>query len=240
MAELFGLTQNPIVVVARGTLSPKYLRWVREYWDDSQIYVVNFSRWRYFDGVEESACRWVTTPIQGPATVVVFDRSVTTGLTYKYLDQWFQKQGIKTINLGEVDAERCKFGMRWVDYVWDNGEVTPKKQWLKHHKEELGGEYTIVVFGGWRPELNRFTIHTYPCDDTNKDFSSIVEDLERDAPGNVIIRSFSDSIDSAMLRAYLLERPLITVSASEDIPADFSAGESLDVLVDYLQKEHVT
>lgn len=236
MEYLKKLTEFPIVVVARGTLSPKYLRWVRKHWSDEQIHVVNFSRWRYFDGVEESACRWVTEPLKGPAKVVVFDRSVTTGLTYRYLDKWFAGQGIETINLGELDAERSKFGIKWVDFIWEDDLVIPKDKWLE--TRQVSGEYTICVLG-WRNEMAEFP--RFPNPFVEGSFAQFAQAMEQlPAQGNVIIEG-PTNIDIAMLEGYLLERPLITVSDNDDdsSPSDYETDESLEELVEFLRKEGV-
>lgn len=228
--DLETLKKFPIALVARGTLAPKYLRWVRENWADDQIYVVNFSRWRYFDGVEESVCRWITPPPAGVKKVVVFDRSITTGLTFRYLNQWFSRQGIETINLGEMDTGHCRLGICWTDCVWENGEVFSKTEWLKSH--EISGDYTIAVFGA-RPEFADFPIYCL----LSGSFESIARQMDSlPKKGSVIIK-YPEQIDLAMLGGYILERPLITVAGKGcKYPADFADGENIQELVEFLNK----
>lgn len=110
----------PVVLVARGCLAPYFLKW----WQGTAapLFILDFSRWRWFEFGQAAEPRWIGPMPGKDKLVVLFDRNTTTGQTLRLLKSWLEADGYEVVVLGHMDRRMGRFGLRYLDYVWDDGE----------------------------------------------------------------------------------------------------------------------
>lgn len=229
------LLSCPAVLVARGCLAPYFLGWWQA--QTTPLFVLDFSRWRWFEFGQLAEPRWIG-PKPPNGHVVLFDRNTTTGQTLRLLKKWLEADGYKVVVVGHMDLKMGRFGLRYLDYVWDDSEgydrlglacqgkkvnIVPVQDFNKN----LAGAYTFCVLGGERPELGG----------TNAPESAV--DL-RSQPvankGSVIFQSVP-SWEQAMILGYINQKPLITIAGRDGIVADYGWTTDLTEIINYLKEE---
>lgn len=197
----------PVVLVARGALAPPFLSWWRR--RGNPLFVLEFSRWRWFQ--YGAVPLWLTPPAP-KGEVVLFDRDVTTGQTLRLVRQWLASQGYSPVTVGHVDAERCRFGLRFLDAVWADGALLPPSALAGAR-----GEYTFAVVGGSIPRLG------------GRRAPERVVPLRAEVPpgpGSEVIQEVP-SWEQAMLWSYLYQKPLVLIAGCPAVRADYAFGECL-------------
>lgn len=234
MTNIFEL---PIILVARGCLAPYFLDWWKR--TAAPLHICDFSRWRWFEFGEAAKPRWIGTPPDKSRSIVLFDRNTTTGQTLRLLKKWLEVVGYKVVVLGHMDKKMGRFGLRYLNYVWDDSEGYDKLGLacqnqngvrivpVSEYKTELDGAYTFCVIGGWRAELNGVD-----GSEANVDIRSVA------IPGKTsVVFQNVPSWEQAMLLGYVNQKPLITIAGSAGIVADYGPNDDLAEITDYLKEE---
>lgn len=228
----------PTVLVARGCLAPYFLGWWQR--TPAPLYICDFSRWRWFEFGEAARPRWLGyRPPVGP--VVLFDRNTTTGQTLRLLKKWLEADGYEVVVLGHLDYQMGRFGLRYLDFIWNDGEgydrlglacqaqngvrIVP----VSEFKTELvGGAYTFCVIGGEIAELGGLDARQFlPLDLRAKPIPSA---------GSVVF-CHVPSWEEAMILGYINQKPLITVATQPGIAADYRPGDDISEVVSFLREE---
>lgn len=222
---MLDLMTLPIILVARGCLAPYFLEWWQKN-SQSILHILDFSRWRWFEN--GNMPEWIETKAPPKGKVVLFDRNTTTGQTLRILKYWLIIQGYKPIILGHLDKNMGRFGIQFLDYVWDDGEgydrfglscngagvkLISRDEYLKNN--QLGGAYTICVVGGRIPELGGMETPN-------------VIDLKSARPSEVsgtVVFQNVESWKKAMVLGYVNKKPLIIASPDKTIIADYHPSD---------------
>lgn len=153
----------PVILVARGCLAPYFLSWWLE--QANPLHTLNWSRWRWLES--GNMPQWIgDAPPPGP--VILFDRNTTTGQTIRRLSGWLQERGYQPVAVGHVDATTCRFGIRYLDYVWDDRDrfdrlglsggsangvsIVEREAYLR--SRQVSGAYTLVTLDMCAPPGN--------------------------------------------------------------------------------------
>jgi len=226
----------PVILVARGCLAPYFLDWWKR--TAAPLHICDFSRWRWFEFGEAARPRWIgESPPKGQ--VVLFDRNTTTGQTLRLLKNWLETDGYEVVVLGHMDLRMGRFGLRYLDYVWDDGEGYDRFGLACQNQNGVRlvpvadysacktGAYTFCVLGGSRPELGGVD-----ASETSVDLRSAP------MPGNdSVVFQNVPSWEQAMILGYVNQKPLITVAGASGIVADYGMNDNLVEITDYLKEE---
>lgn len=231
--NLLGLST---ILVARGCLAPYFLEWWQG--QNSPLHILDFSRWRWFEFGKLADPRWIGEAPKRDEPVVLFDRNTTTGQTLRLLKIWLEGFGYEVIVIGHMDRKMGKLGLRYLDYVWDDGDgydpfglacegkngvqIVP----IAEYKKQVQGAYTICVLGGKIDEL---------C---GINYSKELVDLKNqpvEISGSVVYQSVP-SWEEAMLLGYINKKPLITVAGAGEVTADYGHDNFLEIL-SYMREE---
>ena len=227
----------PVVLVARGCLAPYFLDWWKR--TPAPLHIAVFSRGRWFEFGAAAEPRWIGEP-PSKGQVVLFDRNTTTGQTLKLLKLWLQLQGYDPVVIGHLDRRMGRFGLRYLDFVWDDGEGYDRLGLVCDHAEngvrltpvadfsvKLGAAaYTFCVIGGTRPEINGI----------NAPGSVDVRTEVVSGDHSVVFQSVP-SWEQAMILGYVNQKPLITIAGAPGVVADYGFSDNLDEVADYLREE---
>lgn len=228
---------TPIILVARGCLAPYFLNWWRAV--PNPLFVMDFSRWRWFEFGHEAAPRWIGgEPPCGE--VILFDRNTTTGQTLRLLKLWLEARGYRVTVMGHMDRNMGRFGVRYVDVVWDDrpdfdpfGTMREECDDVKlvpsaHYAKELQGAYTFCVIGGTRTELNG--IDALADVDVRMNPANV-------PPNHSVVYQGVRNWEQAMIRGYVNNKPLITIAGAPGVTADYDHDADLSEIVTYLREE---
>lgn len=231
------LLEFPTILVARGCLAPYFLDWWKR--TAAPLHICDFSRWRWFEFGETAKPRWIGEPPAKNQPVVLFDRNTTTGQTLRLLKQWLMANGYEVIVLGHMDKKMGRFGLRYLDYVWDDSEgydklglacqnqkgvcVVP----VSEYKTELEGAYTFCVIDGSRPEIGGVNASEMNVDIRSAPIDSNLSVVFQNVP----------SWEQAMVLGYVNQKPLITIAGSAGIVTDYGPEDNLCEIVQYLKEE---
>ena len=231
--NLFAL---PTVLVARGCLAPYFLDWWKR--TPALLHIADFSRWRWFEFGAAAEPRWIGEP-PAKRQAVLFDRNTTTGQTLKLLKTWLKADGYDPVVIGHLDRRMGRFGLRYLDFVWDDGEGYDRLGLVCDQAEngvrlvpvadysvKLGGAYTFCVIGGQRPEIGGINAPE-SVDVRTEAVSGDISVVFQNVP----------SWEQAMILGYVNQKPLITIAGAPGVVADYSWNDDLGEVADYLREE---
>ncbi|MEM3362621.1 MAG: phosphoribosyltransferase [Candidatus Anstonellaceae archaeon] len=220
------LQDYTVVLVSRGGISPPYLSWWRKI--SKKIHVLDFSRWRWFAYNKEP--QWIYPPYPPKdKNLIIFDRSISTGMTMKFLKNYLTNKGYNVVCIGVLDKKFGLLGHKFLDYIWDNGQIIKADDFQNDAKFNYTiavVEKTIPFLDGLNYEPDFLSLQENPLDNiVNKDKSIVIQKVPTWIEG--------------MLISYIVEKPLILVAPPEqvNIPVDLNTDEEINLIYSYLQKE---
>lgn len=125
-----------IILVAKGALT--YIPYFEPFKD--KLHVCWWSRFTY-----PSDAQWLTEKPVEKAKILLFDRSVTTGISMLRVKKWLEEQSYEVTTLGQLDP-LSRLGINMIDYVFNKGVISSREQYLSENPEFCKGNYTFITF----------------------------------------------------------------------------------------------
>lgn len=209
-----------IVLVAKGALT--YIPFFNT--PQNKLYVCWWSRFTY-----PSDMRWVTPAPEHHARLLLFDRSVTTGISLYKIKKWLVAQGYDVTVLGQLDA-LCRMGITYVDSVLLDGKVIQTED-LKQRQKDSKGHYTFIFF---HKQQSCAVNASHPVkilksmnqEQSFEQLKQIAADI--DSEGDIFIECDSSwDMGTLLLLTHILQKPMVTIGDSGEYDLDNQEAKEL-------------
>lgn len=204
-----------VVLVAKGALT--YLPHFDAF--AGRVSICWWSRFTYPDDKQ-----WLTVPPAARSRLLLFDRSVTTGVSVQRVRCWLAEQEYTVDVLGQLDP-LCRMGIHYVDYVLQDGQAVPKDRFLAENPGACRGEYAFVLEGPSGETKGIPAPRPLPPKNGLLTYAEIRSAaLNLDAPGDLLLCADSHwSLGELLVLTHVIRKPLVRVGDYEG--SDLSTAE---------------